>query len=161
MYTKTIVYSNFRSACLSYSSCFCCRKLRRTLKLGQKATSELPKHCVLHSTNQIFQKVWYRTRKLPVTFSVFILLYICCMLVVVLGWPVPDVLCWNSGTVCFASGKPAKTWSFWGRSYWPSPRVIDLYAWSRNTSAKLGSIYSWKTNAWVCPLVRVMFWEPN
>uniref|UniRef100_A0A453R9X7 Proline-tRNA ligase class II C-terminal domain-containing protein n=1 Tax=Aegilops tauschii subsp. strangulata TaxID=200361 RepID=A0A453R9X7_AEGTS len=26
----------------------------------------------------------------------------------------PDLV---EGTVCFASGKPAKTWSFWGRSY--------------------------------------------
>jgi len=31
-------------------------------------------------------------------------------------WPVLYNL--KSGTLCFASGKPAKKWSFWGRSYW-------------------------------------------
>lgn len=28
-----------------------------------------------------------------------------------------DVVHKNSGTVCFASGKPAQKWSYWGRSY--------------------------------------------
>jgi hypothetical protein len=31
----------------------------------------------------------------------------------------------NTGTVCFASGKPAIKWSFWGRSYWsPWPATL-------------------------------------
>lgn len=25
-----------------------------------------------------------------------------------------------AGTLCFASGKPAKKWTYWGRSYWSS-----------------------------------------
>eukprot|EP00798_Chlamydomonas_sp_ICE-L_P013875 gene13875-19801_t len=29
-------------------------------------------------------------------------------------WRVPDL---PEGTLCFASGKPAKNWALWGRSY--------------------------------------------
>jgi len=36
----------------------------------------------------------------------------------------------NSGTLCFASGKPAKKWSFWGRSYWSVFHDIWPPAWS-------------------------------
>jgi hypothetical protein len=36
MYTKTIVYSNFRSACLSYSSMFLLQEVEKDVKVRTK-----------------------------------------------------------------------------------------------------------------------------
>jgi len=89
------------------------RKLRKMWKLGQKGNLELQKHCVLHLSSQNFQKVWLceglNASDLWFSFVMIVAFILPC-------WPVLYNL--NSGTLCFASGKLAKKWSFWGRSYW-------------------------------------------
>jgi len=51
------------------------------------------------------------------------------------------VACPNSGTLCFASGKPAKKWSFWGRSYWLvfHDMAARLEFWTESCSIGRGS----------------------
>ena len=108
------------NSCLSYNL---------FLSTGSREGRESPDKRWTRSCKNIVYSIWsarssfryaMQTTNITVPFVTFGVL-------LSLHWPLPNILHTkkNTGTVCFASGKPAQKWSFWGRSYW-SPWPVAL-----------------------------------
>ena len=101
------------------------RKWRKAWRQGQREKLVLLRLSACHLSRIPFQ--WCQTLSLKVSFCYLVdfgsfeMSCICALCFCTsLDLTQMNLLCWVtiSETKCFASGKPAKKWALWGRSYW-------------------------------------------